>query len=115
MEIKTEKLRSNRQSAALHLMFRQLADELNNSGLTVMKTLKQETEIMWNEVMIKELIWRPIQKAMTGKSSTTAISTADINKIFEVIAKYMAEKHSLIINFPSIETMLIQKRSNLMK
>lgn len=106
METKPKKLRTNQQSKALHLMFCQLANELNDRGLTVMKTLRQDAEILWSDHLVKELIWRTLQEKITGKKSTTVLTTKEINQVFEVIAKYMAEHHGVAIEFPSIETIL---------
>lgn len=105
-----DKPRTQTQNRALHLMFRQLSEQLNESGLDMKKTLKPDIDIWWNEKMVKEYIWRPLQRIITGKESSTEISTKDIDKIFEVISKNFGEKFGLEIRFPSIETLISEQR-----
>ena len=64
------KQRTEKQNAALHLYFQKLSDMLNDSGYSVMKTLRHDAEIDWTPTLIKELMWRKIQKAMYDKKST---------------------------------------------
>lgn len=100
------KTRSIKQNRALHLMFRQLADALTDAGFDIRKTLKSDFEIMWTAYSVKELLWRPVQKAVCGKKSTTEITTEEINKIFDVITKGIGEKTGVYIPFPSIEELM---------
>lgn len=89
-----------------------LADELNNAGLTIMRTLRHDAEIPWSRTTIKELVWRPLMQAQLGKRSTTELTTAEIDKVFDTITKYMGEKHGITVAFPSIETLLDEMREN---
>lgn len=101
-----DKLRTNRQNKALHKMFEMLAQELNDSGLDMKKTLKPEVDIPWSKQTVKDYLWRPIMKAMTNKTSTTQMTTKEIDRIFEVINKHLGEKFGLQIDFPSIESLI---------
>lgn len=105
-----DKPRTLTQNRALHKFFSELATELNDNGLTVNETLRQDIEIPWNETLIKELLWRRVQKAQLGKDSTTELTTKEIDLVFEVIAQYLAENHSIVIEFPSIQTLMMQQR-----
>lgn len=105
-----QKTRTLTQNKALHLMFTQLADELNGQGLTVMKTLKHDAEIMWTPTLVKELVWRKLQIALTGKESTTEINTQEINKILDTMTKYLGENQGIDVVFPSIESLLNKER-----
>jgi len=58
---------------------------------------------MWTPYMVKEYLFRPVQKSICGKQSTTKITTQEINQIFDVISKHLGEKFGLHIPFPSIE------------
>jgi len=106
-EIKT---RTSRQNRALHLYFTHLADELNNAGLDMRKTLKPEIDIAWNNKTVKEYLWRPIMTAQLGKKSTIEMTTSDIDKVFDVITKHLGEKFGLEVEFPSIETILLKNK-----
>lgn len=103
----TEKKRTEKQSRALHQMFEILAQELNDSGLYVGQVIRFDAP--WNKERVKELIWRETQKFMTGKKSTTELTTKEIDQIFEVIHKGLADK-GVEIFFPSIQSQLDQER-----
>lgn len=100
------KPRTNQQNAALHLLFRQIADELNASGFDVRATLKKDFELIWTQHLVKELLWRPVQKIVCGKKSTTQINTEEINQIFDIINKALSERTGVSFIFPSIESLM---------
>jgi len=102
--------RTSRQNRSLHLMFSQLADELNEAGFDMKRTLKPEIEIAWNEYMVKEYLWRPLQKAMLGKQSTTELTTKEIDKVFDNLARHLNQKLGLELFFPSVETLMMEER-----
>ena len=98
--------RTSQQNRALHLYFRQLADELNDRGLSVQETLKPDVSIDWNERLVKELLFRPVQQALLGKKSTTELTTKEIDEVFDIINRHLGEKFGISIEFPSIETIM---------
>lgn len=102
--------RTLRQNAALHTLFTHLAEELNLAGLDMKKALKPSIDIWWTPESVKEYLWRPIMKAQLNKESTTELTTVDIDKVFETINKHIGEKFGLVIDFPSIESMMNQQR-----
>lgn len=106
MTNKEIKLRTLQQNKALHLWFSQLADELNLAGLDVKKTLSQDIEHPWTPNLIKELIFRPVMTSYLQKTSTTKLTTAEIDKVFDVINKFIGEQFGLHITFPSIEALM---------
>lgn len=95
------KPRTNQQNNALHLMFEQLANELNDRGMYIGQVIRFDAP--WNATRVKELIWREVQKKMTGKQSTTELTTKEIDQIFEVIHQALASK-GIEVDFPSIES-----------
>lgn len=100
--------RTNQQNKALHVLFKMLADELNQSGLDMRRTLKQDVEIPWNDKTVKEYLWRPIQRAQLKKESTTELNTVEIDQVFDTINKHLGEKFGLHVDFPSIEEVMIR-------
>jgi hypothetical protein len=107
---KEEKQRTIKQNNSLHLMFSQLADELNFAGLDMRKTLKPDIDIPWSGETIKEYLWRPIMKAQINKDSTTELTTKEIDEIFDTINRHLGEKFGLTISFPSIESLMMKDR-----
>lgn len=96
------KKRSSLQNAALHKLFEHISNELKELGITYRwKGLRgKEFETPYTGVIVKEFIWRPIQKTMFDKTSTTKLTTGEINEIFSVLSKFFAEK-GICIEFPS--------------
>ena len=102
-KVPKRKRRTNLQNKALHKFFQQLADALNDSGYSVAKTLRHDVEIPWSRVTVKELLWRPVQEAMTGKHSTTELNTVDPSEIYEVLNRHLGERLGVHVEWPSEE------------
>jgi len=95
-----KKTRTALQNRSIHMYFKLLAYELNEAGFDVMKTMSHDIEIPWNEHLVKELIWRKVQKVMTDKRSTTRLDTSEISQIYEVINKHIAQTTGVHVPFP---------------
>ena len=93
----------------MHLWFTHLSIALNDAGLSIMKTLRQDAEIPWSAVTVKELMFRQIMRAMYLKDSTTQLTTKELMDVSETLTRYLAEKHGLQIDFPSIESLSIKE------
>jgi len=98
--------RTTQQNKALHLYFTQLAQELNDVGLDMRKTLKPGIDIPWTPSTIKEYLWRPIQISQLRKQSTTELTSDEVTKIWETLNRHLGEKFGLHIDFPSIESLM---------
>lgn len=107
---KTYPQRTKLQNKSLHVLFRQLADELNSAGLDMRRTLKPEVNIDWTPSNVKNYLWRPVQQAQLGKQSTTQLTTVEIDAVFDTINRHLGEKFGLEIEFPSIESMIYGQR-----
>lgn len=84
--------RTNLQNKALHLYFQLLADCLNDAGFSVMEVMRHDAEIPFTPELVKSLLWKPIQKAMTGEQSTADQSKTAYSDIEEVLARHLSEK-----------------------
>ena len=93
--------RTKQQNKAMRKLFSLLSDELNEKGLEMKVILKSDCKIWWTPEAILEYLWRPLQKVMYQKESTTQLTTQEVNKIYEQLAKIIGEKHGIEINFPS--------------
>ena len=103
--------RTVQQNKALHVLFNLLAQNLNESGLDMRKTLKPGIEIPWSGRSVKEYLWRPIQKAQLNKQSTTELNTKEIDAVFETLNRHLGEKFELHTPFPSIDEILFQQEA----
>lgn len=103
MDAKKTISRTSQQNKALHKMFEELAGEMLSHGLDMKAIVsKQNLAVPPSKENVKELIWKPLQHALYGTTSTTKLTTAQVDKVFEIIQKIMAEE-GLDIQFPSIE------------
>ncbi len=94
-------IRTDNQNRALHLYFTHLAHELNSAGLDMKKVLKPHVDISWTTESVKEYLWRPVQKAVTGKISTKELDkVSDINEIFDHLSRHLGEKFGIHVSFP---------------
>jgi len=94
--------RSSLQNKALYLYFTFIADTLNNHGL-YFKTIdlfKMPVECEWNKDLVKEFIWKPIQKTLFDIESTTKLKTNELDVIINVLTDHFS-KLELSVNFPS--------------
>lgn len=110
--------RTSAQNRALHLAFTHLADVLNDAGLSMRVLLKPEVDIPWTQYTIKEHLFKPFMKIMTGKESTKELSKTggDIEKVWDTLMRELGERHGIEhVPFPSNEAihMRLQAMENL--
>lgn len=84
--------RTIQQNRALHLFLTQLADTLNDAGFDMRAVLKHDAEIPWTPIAAKDHLWRPIQKALTQKDSTTEITTIEPTIIHQTLCRHLGQK-----------------------
>jgi hypothetical protein len=102
---KTLSKRTLKQNSALHLYFTLLADELNDAGFDMRKTL--QVDIPWSPLTVKEYLWRPLQEAYLLKKSTTQLDkTKDIDAVYDILNRVIAERTGIHVPFPDVELML---------
>lgn len=101
--IKTGKQRTGLQNRSLHLYLTMLAEGLNDAGLDMKKTLKPDIDIPWTIENAKEFLWKPIQKALTKKDSTTKPTTKEYVYIYEVLSRHLVDKFGINIPWPRKE------------
>lgn len=99
------KQRSNKQNSALHVWLKQVSKELNDAGYDMKRVMKPEVEIPWDDegMMAKEHLWRPIQKIMLDKESTTEPERGDYVKVYEVLNRHLSAKFGISVPWPTNE------------
>ncbi len=96
--------RSEQQNKALHKWFSLVAEELNRGGYTVQLVLKEKMDLDWDGSKVKELLWRPAQKAIVRKESTKDLEKAgDIDPVFDHLNRHLGEKFGVHVDWPSYE------------
>jgi len=104
--MKEEKQRTLKQNSSIHLYLTNLAEELNLAGLDMRKTLKPTINIPWTMNTAKEYLYKPVVKLVTGKDSTTQLTTKEIDLVFDTINRHLGEQFGLHVEFPSIDTII---------
>ena len=100
------KQRTPQQNKALWVYFQLIADRLNDAGLDLRVVLKPEVEIPWSKDSVHDFLWVPIQDVMLRKKSTTELNTADIDKVYMTLNRFLAEKHGVSEPWPSFDDLL---------
>jgi len=100
------KHRTSQQNKSLHVYCERLAEALNEGGFEMKAVLEvKAVDVPWNKERVKEVLWRPIQEAMTGKASTTELNTVDPNEIYEVLDRHISSNFGVHVEWPSEESL----------
>jgi len=107
-----EEKRTTQQNKSLWLWFTLLAEKLNDSGLDMRVLLKEGIDIPWNKQTIHDFIWKPVQKALLQKDSTTKLlKKEEIDKVYDTLTRHLGTKFGVYQEFPSIEHLEEEERT----
>lgn len=96
--------RTPRQNRALHLFFKHVSEKLNAGGYNVQLVLKEKMDIDWTPALVKEVLWRPAQKVILKKKSTTELEKQrDIDTVYEHLNRHLGEKFGVHVPWPHFE------------
>jgi len=101
LKIKGGKTRTSAQNNALHVYCRLLGEKLNDSGYDMKRVIKQEVDIPWSPSLVKEYLWKPIQKIVANEDSTAKAGSDDYYKTYSVLSRHLSDKFGLFVEFPS--------------
>lgn len=106
---KKQNTRSSAQNRALHKLFTNIAEQLNELGETFNHLWQDEiVEIPYTPELIKETLWKTVQMALFNKASTTEINTEELNQVLDVITLKFGEMGIPIV-FPNRMDYLIEQ------
>ena len=94
--------RSTRQNSALHLYFTILSQQLNDNGIdfNFENIIYGKVAMRFTPDIVKEYIWKPIQRTMFNIESTTKINTSQINEILDVLTLHFGNS-GISVSFPN--------------
>ena len=95
-EILSPKLTSQ-QNKAIHAYCDDIARALAASGHDMQQAVTLPIEPTW--ALVKEIIWRPVQTALFNKKSVTQLKMHDVDDVYRVIAKHLAETKDIDVRF----------------
>ncbi len=93
-----QKIRSDRQSRAIHVYFEEVARELNDRGID-MRVLVKNLQVAHTKDSVKG-IWKAIGEAKYGKKSTTQLTSREIDEVYDEFNRLLSE-FDINISFPS--------------
>ena len=97
-----EKQRTLLQNRSLHKYCTDIADLLNESGIS-MAVFFQDIEVDFTMEIVKEL-FRKIARVKYNKTSTKILTTSELTAIAEEVNRHLA-KHGLHVEWPSKESL----------
>jgi len=95
-EILSPKLTSQ-QNKAIHAYCDDIARALAASGHDMQQVVTLPIEP--TGALVKEIIWRPVQTALFNKKSVTQLKMHDVDDVYRVIAKHLAETKDIDVRF----------------
>lgn len=99
--------RTVKQSNAVHLWFRLIAEELNNAGYEQKITIGT-VEVPWSEASVK-ILFKKIGRYQFNKPKTSGMTTKELTEVAETLNRYLGEAGKVHIPFPSIEEIIFQQ------
>lgn len=90
--------RTPRQNNSIHLLFEEIARELNNAGID-MTVLVKNLQVSHTKESVKG-IWKAICEAKYSKKSTTELTSKEIDEVYDEFNRLLAE-HGIHVPFPS--------------
>ena len=96
--------RTDQQRKALEVYCREVAVQMNDNGYDLKALLeKKAIAVTCTQENIKENIFKPIEKALFAKESTTQLTTGEVAQVFEVMNKWLGENFAVHVPWPSEE------------
>ena len=101
---------TNQQRKALHLWCEHIAYALTDAGYDDMRTIIKVPISPTKGYVKKEMI-KPVMRALyPDLTSTEQLETEEINVLYDVINRAIAERFGIHIPFPSLETLAESKK-----
>ncbi len=110
-EIESEKeFRTDQQNKGMHKFFAIISEILNSKGHTLTILAKIGFNLSFTPTIIKENVWKPLQKALFGTDSTTRLhKDNEIKEIVDSANEALAEYLECYVPFPSREILHYEK------
>ena len=91
--------RSLKQNASLHLLFRQIAEELNGAGYSRPHPWGK-MEIPYSEVAVKEIFYLPILEKVYGRAHSSDLNTKELSESVDILLDALAQNTGIAMQMP---------------
>ena len=95
--------RTYRQNRTIHLLFRRMAEALNDAGFEISHPFKPDLEIPWSEESVKDLLYRPIITSYFKVDRSSLLDTAQLSESMEILVDAVNRNTGVLVHIPSQE------------
>ena len=95
--------RTYRQNRTLHLLFRRMAEALNEGGFEISHPFKADLEIPWSEHSVKDLLYRPIITSYFKVERSSLLDTAQLSESMDILVDAVNRNTGIFVPIPSQE------------
>ena len=95
--------RTYRQNRTLHLLFRRMAEALNEGGFEISHPFKADLEIPWSEHSVKDLLYRPIITSYFKVERSSLLDTAQLSESMDILVDAVNRNTGIYVQIPSQE------------
>lgn len=86
-----------------------VAERLNDAGWEMRKLLPNNVKLDWTPLLVKECLWKPIQEARLSKVHTSDLTTKEIDIVYDILMRALAQRYGIVELFPSLEEVSLIK------
>lgn len=91
---------TGQQLKAVHAYCDHVARDMNASGIDMQHVLSgAKLSIPPTGKMLYYTMWKPIQTAMLNKVDLTSVGKYEVDQIYQVMARHLAESHDIDVRF----------------
>ena len=95
--------RTWRQNNTLHLLFRRMAEALNDAGFEIPHPFKPDLEIPYSEESVKELLYKPIITMYFKVDRSTDLDTEQLSESMTILVDAVNRNTGVYIPIPTGE------------
>jgi hypothetical protein len=99
-EVDFDEFRTDQQRKAIEVFCRLVSQKFNDCGLSMQMILSKRRNLQWTQKSVKDHIWRTVQEALTGKTSTTKLEPKEVSEVYDAINLNILSEEGLSIPFP---------------
>lgn len=95
--------RTWRQNNTLHLLFRHMAQALNDAGFEIPHPFKPDLEIPYSEESVKELLYKPIITMYFKVERSTDLDTEQLSESMTILVDAVNRNTGVYVHIPTGE------------
>jgi hypothetical protein len=100
ISVASGKQRTLTQNRALHLYCKMLSQALNDAGYDFRLFIKEGVEVPFTPELVKEYLWKPVQKAVLDIDSTTEANKEDYGKVYDALNMHLINTRQIFVEWP---------------